>query len=189
MLNDGAHGGFSWTSAQVGLSGFAAGPFLVLFQAYFYNKLVQRFGLIAMLRYSVALFSILLAATPMQSLSIGWGQPLQDIVLYTHSVLINVTRVTAFICVFVVVANSALPEDRGRVNGLGQAAVSLVRALGPPLGTAAFAISVSPMATALGWPFNYHAVWYALAALSVGTLALTYELPDWISGKRPPHER
>lgn len=189
VLNDSAHGGFGWDSAKIGYVGLASGPFLVIFQAFMYDRVVGRYGMLGVLRASLAGFSLLLALTPLQSLALSLSPLAQDAVLYTHSVLINLFRVTAFVCVFVIVANSALPEDRGRVNGLGQAAVSLVRAIGPPIGTAAFAASVSPGATALGWPFNFHAVWYGLALLSLGTLALTYELPPWASGKRPPSAR
>ena len=92
------------------------------------------------------------------------------------------SQVCAFTCVFVTVANAALPRDRSTVNGLGQAGVSLVRAVMPPLSTALFALSVrSPDAP---WPANWHAVWLLLAASMVGLLLLSLRLPPWIESKR-----
>lgn len=91
-------------------------------------------------------------------------------------------QVSAFTCVFVTVANAALPRDRSAVNGLGQAGVSLIRAVMPPLGTALFALSVqTPNAP---WPLNWHAVWLLLATASAGLLFLSLRLPPWIESKR-----
>ena len=91
-------------------------------------------------------------------------------------------RLASFTCIFVVVANSALPADRSAVNGIGQAAVSAVRAVMPPLCTALFAHSVrTPNAP---WPFNWHVVWYGLAAASIALFYLTRRLPTWIEMKR-----
>jgi hypothetical protein len=188
VLNDATHGGFGWDAQMVGLSGFASGPFLVLFQAFGYDKLVRSVGLIPVLRYSLGMFALLLALQPMASLTLGLPWDVTNSLLFVHQIFTNVTRVTAFICVFVIVANSSKPEDRGRVNGLGQAAVSAVRACGPPIATAAFALSVGPAATAAGWPVNYYATWYAMAAMAGGTLYLTFALPPWIGGKRPALE-
>ena len=189
VLNDRAHGGFGWDSSAVGLAAFAAGPFLIVFQAGGYERVVRRLGLVRLLRWCLGAWALCLASQPLCSLALLGGEALQYGVVYTHFIATNLCRTTAFICVFVFVANSALPEDRGKVNGLGQAMVSAVRAVSPPLGTAAFAWSVSAGNTAAGWPVDFHLTWYALAALALATLALTHTLPPWIAGKRPAHLR
>ena len=52
-------------------------------------------------------------------------------------------------------------------NGLGQALVSIGRAVGPGLATPLFALSVSDQAMRLGFPFNYGLTFY-LSALATG---------------------
>lgn len=109
---------------------------------------------------------------------------LEWVVLATVFVASTLTRTTAYTCIFVFVSNSALPRDRASANGIGQAASSLARALGPPLGTSLFAWSVPSSNTAAGWPVDYHLSWYALAACTAAVLWLTYSMPPWIARKR-----
>jgi MFS family permease len=186
VLLDGRHGGFGWDSTQIGLVVVAAGPALMVFQAFVYGPLVARVGLVRLTRWNLALFAVCLATTPMCSLTLLASPAVQRTVLTLHFALTTVCRVGIFTSVFVFVANCAEPAVRGRANGLGQAMVSLLRTVGPPLGTAAFAWSVSEPATEAGWPWNYYAVWYLMTALALATLALTYWLPPWIERKRLP---
>ena len=90
----------------------------------------------------------------------------------------------AFTALFVAVANSALPEDRAKVNGLGQAAVSVVRAVGPPLVTPLFAWSVSPWNNSFGFPLNYGFCWLLMAAMAWGAYLFARTLPPWLERKR-----
>ena len=74
-----------------------------------------------------------------------------------------------------------MPVDRGKVNGLGQASVSLARAIGPPLGTALFAWSVDGKKS---FPFNYFFSWWICGFLVILLLFRTRNLPKWIENKR-----
>jgi MFS family permease len=188
VLNDRAHGGFGWSSAEIGLVVVYAGPLLMAFQAFVYGPLVARIGLVRLTRWNLLLFAVTQATTPMCSLSLLASPWVQHVVLSCHFAFTTVVRVAAFTSVFVFVANCAEPSVRGRANGLGQAMVSVLRAVGPPIGTALFALSVSEPATAFGWPLNYYATWYLMTALALATLALTYWLPPWIERKRVPGE-
>lgn len=186
VLNNIEHGGFSLDSSALGIIAFTAGPFLILFQAIGFEKLVKYLGLLEFQRWNLVIFSVMLATTPLQSLALLFSTDIQWVILLIHFNITTVCRVASFISCFIVVANSALPEDRGKVNGLGQAVVSVVRALGPPIWTPIFAWSVSESAMALGWPFNYTFTWYCQAFLALGTLYWTYRLPSWIANKRQP---
>ena len=90
----------------------------------------------------------------------------------------------AFIACFILVANSGLPADRSRVNSLGQASVSVVRAIGPPLWTPIFAWSVSEQNLSWGWPLNYHFAWILCGVLALCVAFFTLRMPASLERKR-----
>lgn len=184
VLNDAAHGGFSWTSTDIGLIATMCGPPLIVYQALLYDRLHKAWGLIPLVRGSMAITAVLIAVTPLCSLTVSMSAAVQWTVLAVHFIISTLARVTAFTCIFVLVANSALPADRGKVNGLGQALASAVRAVGPAAGTALFAWSVSDTNTRWGWPLDYHFMWYLLSLCAVMCVWMTYSLPHWIVSKR-----
>ena len=57
------------------------------------------------------------------------------------------------------------------------------RAVGPPLGTAIFAWSVSETRA---FPFDYSLAWLLLSLMTLGILAYSLRLPPWIERKRTP---
>lgn len=182
VINDKAHGGFDLDSSAIGLLAMSGGPWMVVFQGLIYHRLTKYFGLRRFSMISLTLFSICLFTTPMQSFSLNFSKDVQWTVLYLHYGLTTVIRVSCFTSSFVFTANSAFPEDRGKVNGLGQATVSLARAVGPPLGTAIFAWSVSDINRS--FPFNYYFAWWICGFLVLILLFRTRNLPAWIETKR-----
>ena len=200
LVNDVAHAGFSWNANDVGALVSVCGPFVLLWSLLLYDRAVARFGLLSVFRASLACHALALFATPACSLALrlrapggGEAQPAVHVTelaaIATVFIFSNLSRVTGFNSIFILVANSAHPEDRSAVNGLGQAAASLMRAVGPPLGSAVFARSVSDANARAGWPVNIVASWYIVALLTLATLALSYTLPAWIERKRPADAR
>lgn len=181
VVNDAANGGFSLDAAMLGALAFSAGPLLMLFQAFGFERLTKCCGVLALQRNTLALFAVLLVSTPFQSLVIGAPAWVVYGVLFSHFWILTVVRVACFISCFVLVANAALPEDRSRVNALGQAAVSAVRAIAPPMWTPVFAWSVS---SPHPWPFNYHFAWYCCALMTLGTWGIAARLPASLELKR-----
>ena len=175
------HGGFNWTSTEIGLVAMEAGAPLIIFQAFFYDRLARWMGLLRLSRWSLGLFTLALLVTPACSLTLLASPAVQFSVISIHFALTTLVRVSAFTCVFVFVSNSALPLDRGKVNGLGQALVSLCRMVGPPIFTGLYAWSI---ADPRPFPFNFAFTWLLMAGLAGGTLAITYTLPPWIERKR-----
>ena len=55
------------------------------------------------------------------------------------------------------------------------------RAIGPPLGTAVFAWSVSE---GRAFPLDFHLSWLLLASMVMAILAYSRQLPSWIERKR-----
>ena len=163
----------------MGLAQVTAAPALILFQAFGFERAVRRAGLLRLEWGSLAAFSVLLAVAPAQSWALGAPPAAQWAVTFGHFWLTTIARVTAFTALFILVANSALPEDRAKVNGLGQAAVSLVRAAGPPLFTPLFAWSVGDSS-----PENYAFTWLLMAGMAAGAAAYARTLPAWLERKR-----
>jgi MFS family permease len=176
-----SRGGFGWRSTQIGLASALAGPPLILFQLFVYDRLVKRHGVVTVARWSLALTTAAMASQPLCSLALPLPPAAQQAVLTAHFACTALMRVASFTSVFLFVANSALPLDRGRVNGLSQSLVSVARAVGPPLFTPLFAWSVE---AGRPYPFNAFLSWHLLALLTAATLALTYALPPWIERKR-----
>lgn len=174
-------GGFGWDSSRIGLVSAIAGPPLIICQLFVYDKLVTRFGVMDVCRWAFALTTVCLLMQPWCSLAGPLSPNLQVAVVAAHFTIMALSRITSFTSVFVFTANSALPVDRGRVNGLSQSLVSVARAVGPPLFTPLFAWCVE---SKLSYPLNYHLPFLLLAALTAVTLWLTYSLPAWIVKKR-----
>ena len=181
VLNNSEHGGFSLDSSSIGLIAMSGGPWMIIFQGFIFHHLSSHFGLRNFSMISLSLFSLCLFTTPLQSLSLNFSKEIQWIVLLIHYGITTTIRVSCFTCSFVFTANSALPVDRGKVNGLGQASVSLARAIGPPLGTALFAWSVDGKKP---FPFNFYFSWWICAFLVLLLLFRTRNLPKWIENKR-----
>ena len=176
-----ASGGFGWRSSEIGLVSAMAGPPLIVFQLFFYDRLVARWGLLPVARWSFAVTTLCVLMQPWCSLALQLPAWLHLPVVGAHFCVLAVSRISSFTSVFVFVANAALPVDRGRVNGLSQSLVSAARAVGPPLFTPLFAWAVE---SKLRYPLDLNLPFLLLAALTASTLWLTYALPPWIVRKR-----
>lgn len=174
-------GGFGWGSSEIGLVSATAGPPLILFQLFVYDRLVTRWGLLPVARWSFAVTTLCVLVQPWCSLALQLPARLHLPVVAAHFSVLAVSRISTFTSVFVFVANAALPIDRGRVNGLSQSLVSAARALGPPLFTPLFAWAVE---SKLSYPLDLNMPFLLLSALTAATLWLTYALPPWIVRKR-----
>lgn len=183
-LNPPEHGGFSWRTGDLGMLATVTGPVLMVYQALVFDRMVERLGVVTTLRACLGVVAILTAATPLVSLTLLAPRAVQNIAIYSLFVCMTIARLSSFTCTFIVVANAARPGDRGKVNGMGQAMASLVRAIGPPVGTSIFAWSVSRGAVTLGWPFDASFMWNACSLMTIAVLAFTYYLPPWIGRKR-----
>lgn len=176
-----SEGGYALTSRDLGFLALSTGVPLLLTQAFLFAPLVERYGVLRILFGSLLGFGVLVMCHPALTLlaTITTSEQ-QWIALLTLSWATCIVRVSAFTAVFIVVANSALPVDRARANGLGQALVSLVRAIGPPIFTPLFAMTIAQGAYTLQAVF----VWFILAAAAVYTAWIAHNLPPSASLKR-----
>lgn len=186
VLNPPEHGGFSWHTGDLGMLATVCGPVLMVYQALVFDRVVEGVGVVTALRFCLGATAVFTAATPLVSITLLAPKFVQTLVIYVLYIAMTIARLSCFTCTFIVVANAARPGDRGKVNGVGQAMASLVRAVGPAVGTAVFAWSVSRGAATVGWPFDASFMWNACALATVAVLAFTYWLPPWIGRKRLP---
>lgn len=82
------------------------------------------------------------------------------IVLVCAQLMQNCIQSTAFVAVNALVNNSAMPYERGSLNGLNMMLGSLAKAAGPFLGAELFAWSIN---TGNKFPIDYHISFYFLA--------------------------
>ena len=125
VINDRGHGGFSLDSSDIGLLALSGAPWMIIFQAFCFSRLTTAIGVRRINQASLVLFAVCMATTPLQSLARGLPERAVWAVLFLHYGVTTLVRVTCFTCSFVFTANAALPQDRGKVNGLAQAAVSV----------------------------------------------------------------
>jgi MFS family permease len=125
VINDREHGGFSLDSSDIGLLALSGAPWMIIFQAFCFSRLTTAIGVRRINQASLVLFAVCMATTPLQSLARGLPERAMWAVLFLHYGVTTLVRVTCFTCSFVFTANAALPQDRGKVNGLAQAAVSV----------------------------------------------------------------
>ena len=176
-----SHGGFGWSSTEIGLTSAFAGPPLIVYQLIIYDKIAKRYGVVTVARWALALTTFFMATTPLLSLLLRFSSTVQTALISIHIALTALVRITSFSCIFVFVANSALPLERGVVNGLSQSLVSVSRFAGPTLFTPLFAWSVEGERP---YPLNHFLSWHLIAIMTAVTLWLTFALPPWIERKR-----
>jgi len=175
-------GGFDFDSSALGVVALACGLPLLVTQACLFAPLVARAGVVAVLAASLAAFGAALAAHPALAALARAGAGAQWAALLALSFFGTAARVAAFTAVFIIVANAARPADRSRVNGLGQALVSVARALGPPAATPLYAWTLSGAGGARGPAAP--AVWFALAAAALYAARVAQMLPPSAAVKR-----
>ena len=184
LVLDRSAGGFALDSSGLGLLSLASAPALIIFTALCYAPLISRMGLLRVQSVFLVGFGAILAVTPALALAARAldAERAKWAVLVAYTSVTMVVRNIAFTASFQIVGNAARDEERARVNGLGQAFVSIARAFGPPLATPAFAAA---LATADGASSAAAvAVWLVLAVGAVAVVHLVWKLPQSVEKKR-----
>jgi hypothetical protein len=94
-------------------------------------------------------------------------------------IFFGVQRMAAQFCftsVFVMINNSCKSDRRATANGIGQTFVSIGRLVGPLAGANIFAWSTTKGAE-IGYPLDYHLLWYLVSGLCLMQYAVCATLP------------
>ncbi len=158
--------GFAFNTSQIGTILTLVAPFQVAFQGFAYPVLAARWKYIKLFKvcaiyYAVALFLLPYTALLNES---------PDYILWPAFVgvvaLAVCARIGAFTCIFVLLSNSCHKEVRASVNGVGQAASSFGRMLGPTFAGAVFSWSLN---NGRPYPLNYHLLFIILTLCCIGS--------------------
>eukprot|EP00761_Pharyngomonas_kirbyi_P006981 gb/GECH01006990.1/.p1 GENE.gb/GECH01006990.1/~~gb/GECH01006990.1/.p1 ORF type:complete len:175 (+),score=22.50 gb/GECH01006990.1/:1-525(+) len=150
---------------------------MVLFQAFASSRILNYFGC----RKSLRTASILLApfypvfpeVSRLAGLDSTWGNVSLWIVLVLVYSWRTVMTLVCFTAVNIIVNNSILPENRGRLNGIAQSSVALARALGPVGGASLFAWS---NVNGLPFPLDNHFIYVIGGVVFVLIFGLSFLL-------------
>ena len=189
-VNSPTLGGLCFSSGEIGSAIMVNAVALLVFQTAAYPRLAAQHGCTKLVMQALVHFGAANALLPCVGWlapagldtcdggSLGWT-PWVGFALVTT--WMTLARVCAFTTIFVLIGNSALPDERGTVNGAAQTLVALVRVVGPVVGGRIFEWSVSSLRP---WPLNSALSWYLIALMTVGTHHWCTRLPPGADRKR-----
>jgi len=178
-------GGLNFSSSQIGLSWTIGGVSLVIYQAFIYFRLAQRFGPLNCLRVSAVILGIGFVLYPLVGVLSKWGYDKSEgtgfamtwislgFVIVIRTIAGNTTG-TGFQVVLNSQGGERVQRFRGVVNGLTVSLVGLGRSFGPSLGGTIFAWSST---TGHSFPLNYTFIFSLLSILSLVTVSSTWLIP------------
>ncbi|KAF7341669.1 Efflux pump azaL [Mycena sanguinolenta] len=165
-------GGLGLPPQKIGSAMAIQGVAIAGFQLLFFAKITRRFGERAVMIAGLSMFPVIFGLMPVIStVAQQAGQSAAVWILVAFLLSLNILPDMCLGVVWMFLNASAPKESRGAVNGLGQTAVSVARAIGPALSTSLFSLSVER--NLLGG----YAVYAILGAISVGAVILAMRLP------------
>jgi MFS family permease len=178
MVLNKENGGLGFKQRQIGITGSITGVLLCLFQLFVCHKIMTRLGLLKAFRWCSLLLVLLLPLYPFLNNFVN-----SPAMLWISLVVLNFVRFAAvqtnFAACNVMMNNSVLPQNRGKLNGVAQSAVSLARALAPMLGIV-FALTVSYSM----FPFNIYFTYLIMSIVHGLCAALTIPLTTEINAPK-----
>jgi MFS family permease len=165
-------GGLSLGTGMIGIALGASGIGLLAFQPFF-AKLCKSLGLLLVFRTGCILAAFFLSCLPFLNFLARRGvpEPILIMLLVCLALIRSVHSVMTFTSSVMMVNMSAPPGALGTVNGLGQSASSLFRAIGPTLGGWIFSLS---LVLGLPFPFDFHFVFFFAGSIGLGIFCLTF---------------
>ena len=174
IVNKKENHGFEFDTTQVGLILTCVAPFQVVFQAFAYPPLAERWKFAKLLKICLLFYMAALVMLPYTTLLVDSPPYMLWIAFVSIQAVAICSRMSGFTCLFTLLSNVADKEVRGTINGWGQAASSIGRALGPSCAGVIFAWSLN---NGRGWPFNHHLLFLFLTACCGVSYYLTASFP------------
>ena len=165
-----ASGGLGWSPAQVGAVLSCDGAFVAAANFVVFPWLATRWRMTSLFRVCCAGSGIVFAVTPLLGRLSGRPDVLMPLLLL-HMFVKTLCNSTLFTVVFLIINNSCMRSQRGRVNGLGMTFSSGFKAVGPTLGAISFAWSLT---NGLPPPFDVHFTFFMSALLAFASLAVAH---------------
>lgn len=180
-LTDPKHGGFSFTSNDIGLILSICGPGQLLAQLFLYPKMTDYFGFKKVFLICNTTWTVIVFICPLLAFTNAGPVMVQWLSLISLWGLGRISALFSFTCIFVLINNSSYAHEKATVNGIGQSMASIGRTIGPSIGANIFAWSIN---NGLGWPLDFHFIFYILTFIGSFTSVLTLTLPSTIDKKK-----
>lgn len=167
-------GGLGFMSNQIGIINSVSGIYVIFFQLFLNPIISKALGLLGVFRVGIFVMAICSVLIPQTS---AWFSA-QSWVIWIPLVLVVLVRASATQLAFTasmrLVNNSARPDSKGLINGFAQSFASLLRSVGPFIGTSVFAWSLT---NGLTWPLDHRFVFYIVAGMTVVVMTVALLLP------------
>lgn len=166
MILSKSDGGLGFHQRDIGFNGSITGILMTVFQLLLCHRIMTRLGLLDSFKVSSVLLVFTVPIYPMLS-KLANGSSMLWICLIALNFVRSACIQTSFAACNVMLNNSVVPQNRGKLNGIAQSMVSLARALAPLLGII-FALSVQFNT----FPFNVYFTFFIMSSVHAISLLL-----------------
>ena len=137
-------GGLGFEPGNIATVMTCGGVAMLIYQLFIFTKVVTRFGAVETLRIASALVLPIVFLYPTIGIVLGNASTgVQTFAIATANCISRVALGSCYPSSFILTNNSCPNVIKGRINGAGQTAVSIVRMLAPVTSGATFAFSMS----------------------------------------------
>lgn len=181
-------GGLGFDTRSIGFSLVVDGIAVFYLQLVLYPKWERKYGALACYRWGQKLIIPFMLLLPFLSslanrAEANTGGRFETCLLWLSLILLLLVKITgqvlAFTSINMITANIAPSKnDLGSMNGMQQLAMSSTRIIGPLLSGTLWSWSLKQ---GLPYPFDYHFAWTVGAIFAVGSLFMTYQLPESVN--------
>lgn len=172
------NGGLEFQSSQIGMVMTITGFSLVIYTATVYPKIANYLGQEKSFTTGVLIMSPLCISITLIPLLVGYAS--NDVVfalLATNVVAIKMCTNLGFASVALLINRSVPTGKRASVNGLSMTFGSCSKAVGPMVGSVILAWSIGPGRRSIGFPCDYHLVFFLIAISAFVVSFMKFEKP------------
>lgn len=175
------HGmGLSLGPSDLGILNSISGVAMLLFNTFCTHRVLNRFGLLHGFRIGAIVMVPLFPLFPQISRLATWPAVSWCLVALGFTMR-YVSSQLSFTSVNILVNNSVTARSMGKINGISQSVVALMRACAPLLIGSVFALSVS---VSVPLVFDVHFAFYLLSAVHAAMFLLTIGLPETLNAPK-----
>ncbi len=171
---DRKYGGLEFNPQEIGNTLAISFLLIALVQQMMYGQLVKKYGSTRVFTIAIYFLLPIILIFPEQS-NLTFNEALLKVSLIIHVIIWNIFSYINFTTIHLMVNECVGNNKRAKLNSLAQFLASLFRALGPYTSGTIY----SAMATSgLGYPLDYHTIFYLIAIDLAVQLYMSKDLPE-----------
>lgn len=169
------NGGLEFNPQEIGNSLAMSFLLIVVIQQRVYGMLVNKYGCTRV--FSIGIYVLLptILIFPEQTL-VSFNESLLKVSLVVSVLFWNLFSYVNFTTINVMVNDCVGPNKRAKLNSVAQCVGSLFRALGPYISGTVYSTTARG---GLGYPLDYHTIFYLIALDLAAQLYMSKDLPEW----------